>query len=70
MTYITQADRDAAASFIQPSDGDFELLASMFAAHRLATLDAVAKALKAAQYSPAPYTDCMAAIRKMKEDGA
>ena len=73
---VTRADREATVSYLRGQvrrafQGDpgkhHEVLLDAFARHRIATLEAVERALKAAQYSPSPYTDCMAEIRKMKE---
>lgn len=43
---ITQADREAASKFIDPSDGDFDELAGLFAAHREAERRAIVEWLR------------------------
>lgn len=77
MTTIKQADREAAAAFVRSDDCPItakmtmrpDPLAEAFARHREAAereaLERALKALKSAQYSPAPYTDGVKAIRAL-----
>lgn len=47
-----------------------DLLLETFARHREAALEEAARAFKSAQYSPAPYTDGMKALRRLMDDPA
>lgn len=71
MTTITDADRDAAAPFLWCMDfATHQELMEVFARHREAALEEAARAFKSAQYSPAPYTDGMKALRRLMDDPA
>lgn len=67
----TQADRDIAVRFIPENFDGFDELAQLFALHaqraREQALDEAERAIKAAQYDPAPYTKALYAIRALKE---
>lgn len=77
MTTITDADRAAAASVAVLTEmrelilaGRADHHAEIFARHREAALEDAARAFKSAQYSPAPYTDGMKALRRLMDDPA
>lgn len=76
MTNPTPQDREMAdkafdIAFAGDTNGIDEAMAALFTTARLQGrregLEEAARACRAHQYSPAPYTDIMAAIRKLGE---